>query len=127
MTLTRLTFVDVYRDGGSYGAQFATEDGVGFGLWLQRSRMPDAHGPYHRWLFAFPGHVKPSNAVPVVTGSEEERGILSALDEFLAHSNAQHLTADAEASLAKLRQMVRYIRVREPCLPSDLRAAGFIR
>jgi len=127
MTLTRLTFVDFYRDGGSYEARFDTADAGGFGLWLQRSAMPDAHGLHHRWLFAYRGRVKPADAIPVITGSDEERIILGALETFLARNEHGDLTGDAAASLDRLRKMIGYIRVREPCFPSDLRAAGFIR
>ena len=56
MNLTRLAFADVYRDGGSYEARFETEDARGFGLWLQRSAMPDLEGRHHRWLYAYPGY-----------------------------------------------------------------------
>jgi hypothetical protein len=43
MKLVTLLSADVYRDGGSFGAQFSTDDGLEYGLWLQRSSFPDAH------------------------------------------------------------------------------------
>jgi len=121
LTLTRLTLVEIYRDGGSYEARFDTADGAGLGLWLQRSSSPDAHGLHHRWLYAYQGHERPANAVPVITGSAEERQLLGALDTFIAERD----TDDPDSEIQHLKEMIDYIRRREPCFPSDLRSTGF--
>src|SRR5215469_3264413 len=118
VNFTHLKFADVYRDGGSYGATLETDTGKEFSIWLQRSRMPDANGLHHRWLFAYEGREKPSDAVPVLTGSDRERDLLQALDRFMGSSR------EGNRSIERLREMIGYIRTREPCLPHDLRTAG---
>jgi hypothetical protein len=116
MELTKLIFADTYRDGGSYSASFETGDGRTYNIWLQRSKMPDAEGLHHRWLFEYCGMQRPENSLPVVTGSEEESALLARLNVFMASSAAPA----HDASLARLRELVHYIQRREPRFPSDL-------
>jgi hypothetical protein len=82
--------------------------------------MPDAEGRHHRWLFAYEGSEKPPDAIPVVTGSDLERDIFGAMDAFLATSKGE------DQGIERLRELVQYLKIREPCLPHDLRRAGFI-
>src|SRR4051794_14890855 len=89
MILEKLVAAEIYRDGGSYEATFTTDDGLGYGLWLQRSAMCHSHGLHHRWLFAYRGSERPANAVPVVTGSNEEQWIIASLKDFLARSSPE--------------------------------------
>jgi hypothetical protein len=124
MKLAKLTFADIYRDGGSYRASFETDDGRAYTIWLQRSRMPDAEGLHHRWLFAYFGSARPEDAPPVVTGSEEERALLAHLCAFIAAAAGTAAEPPA-AELTRVRELVAYIRRREPCLPADL--AGWRR
>jgi hypothetical protein len=79
----RLQFADVIRDGGSYVAIFETDAGKEFGLWLQRSRMPDENGRHHRRLFAYHGTEKPLDSIPMLTGSDDEALLLESLGTFL--------------------------------------------
>lgn len=51
MKLVKLNLIDVFRDGGSYGASFQTDDDLTYNLWPQRSKMPDGEGLHHRWLY----------------------------------------------------------------------------
>jgi len=76
MMATKLIFADIYRDGGSYGASFETDNGLTYNIFLQRSKMPDADGLHHRWLFEYFGDNRPQGCLPVVTGSEEEKALL---------------------------------------------------
>jgi hypothetical protein len=120
-----LTFAEIYRDGGSFEARFETANGKGFGVWLQRSAMPDASGLHHRWLFAYEGVARSPDCVPVATGSDDERELLESLDGFLANA-AGEMLADP-AHLARLRRLVQHLRTREPCLPADIRARLWVK
>jgi hypothetical protein len=112
--LKKLTFADIYRDGGSYGATFETDDGRSYNVWLQRSKMPDSEGLHHRRLFAYFGAELPERAPPIMTGSDEERTLLSRLNRLATSSGD---TASA-ANIDRLRELIGYIERREPCFPS---------
>lgn len=118
MKLVELQEADIHRDGGSYSARFLADDGGEYGLWLERSRMPDAAGLHHRWLFQYRAHSPPDGCIPVVSGSADEAEILRLLDEFL---RAPVLGADASTeSLRRLRAMRKRIPKREVCSPEDV-------
>jgi len=131
MRLLTLIEADIYRDGGSYGALFVGEDCLEYGLWLERSRMPDVEGLHHRWLFEYRGSKLPAERVPIVTGSIEEQRLIRRIQAFLA----QDFPVLAPASwhqgydirLERLKEMLHYIIRREPCFLYDLRAAGFVK
>jgi hypothetical protein len=124
MKLTRLLSADVYRDGGSYRACFETDDGRIYTLWLQRSRMPDAEGLHHRWLFAYFGTERPERCLPVVTGSEEERALLARLNALVPSMPATDAALPPD-QLTRLKELIRYIARREPCSPADLAGGLF--
>ena len=128
MGFVGLIEADVYRDGGSYGASFLGDDGLEYGLWLERSRPPDAAGLHHRWLFEYRGPVRPDDCVPVVTGSIEEQELLARIDEFLLLHSVEFTlrVPDAAHNLQRLRELRDYAARRDPCFPSDLRQRGFI-
>jgi hypothetical protein len=115
MELVKLIFADICRDGGSYEACFETDDGRSYNVWLQRSKMPDSEGLHHRWLFAYFGAERPDGALPIMTGSDEERTLLSRLNGLAVSSEATALAA----SIDRLKELIRYIERREPCFPSD--------
>jgi hypothetical protein len=117
--LTKLHFADIYRDGGSYGASFETDNGLIYSIWLQRSKMPDGDGLRHRWLFEFLGASRPEGCLPMVTGSEEEKALLGRLKDFLASCTLERASSE-RANLDRLTELAQYIERREPCLPSDL-------
>jgi hypothetical protein len=119
VNLTKLNFADIYRDGGSYGASFETDDGLIYSIWLQRSKMPDEDGLHHRWLFEFLGDNRPEDCLPMVTGSDEEKALLGRLKDFLASSTLERASSE-QANLDRLTELVHHIERREPCLPSDL-------
>jgi hypothetical protein len=83
MMLTKLILADICRDGGSYVADFETDNGLTYSIFLQCSKMPDADGLHHRWLFEYFGDNRPQGCLPVVTGSREEKGLLDRLQDFL--------------------------------------------
>ena len=126
MKLTRLVFADIYRDGGSYGASFETDDGLTYNVFLQRSKMPDSEGLHHRWLFQYYGKERPEGCLPVVTGSQEERAVLGLLRDFMASRTAASATAPHENECTnRLNELVDYIERREPCFPFDLAGRRF--
>jgi hypothetical protein len=128
MKLTKLIFADAYRDGGSYGASFETDDGVIYNIWLQRSKMPDGEGLHHHWLFEYFGADRPEGCLPVVTGSEKERALLSRLSDFLVRSTLRVAPLSAsvgDASFGRLIELMHYIERREPCFPYDLTEGRF--
>lgn len=120
MELRKLIFAVIYRDGGSYGAAFETDDGRTYNIRLQRSRMPDAAGLHHRWLFEYFGErfgdERPENCRPVVTGSTEERALLARLNAFMASVYSASLP---DADLTCVTELIRHIERREPCFPYD--------
>jgi hypothetical protein len=126
MNIRKLIEADIHRDGGSYGASFETDDDRIYSIWLQRSRMPDGGGPHHRWLFEYFGRARPSECLPVVTGSDQERALLARLKDFAElvaicpSSDASH-----DDAIARLRELIHYIEHREPCFPSDLVGRSF--
>ena len=125
MKLTKLTFADIYRDGGSYGASFDTDGGRAYNIWLARSGSPDSEGLHHRWLFEYFGDEPPRNCLPVVTGSTEEQALLARLREFLAAESVQSaagLVPSENRKLDRLKELVGYIERREPCFPFDVKA-----
>lgn len=126
MKIVELLWADIYRDGGSYEARFSTQDGLGYGLWLQRSTMPDAKGTHHRWLFEYRGDKRPTGCVPVITGSDEEHELVRRLNAYLEATNSLPQNRENVYFLRRLREMRDYILCREPCFPSDLKSAGFI-
>jgi hypothetical protein len=118
MKLVELQQADIYRDGGSYGARFLADDAQEYGLWLQRSRMPDEAGIHDRWLFQYPAQTPPDGCIPVVSGSADEAEILRLLDEFL-QTPVLGWRASAE-SLSQLREMRKRIPMREACSPDNV-------
>jgi hypothetical protein len=118
LELRTLLYADILRDGGSFEASFATDDGPEYGLLLQRSAAPDARGVHHRWLFEFRGPQKPLDAIPVVTGSPEEQRIIGRLVGFLAAAGD---SAACAAATIRLGEMLEHIRRRELSVPADLR------
>ena len=128
MKLTRLIFADIYRDGGSYGASFETNNGLAYNILLQRPRMPDGEGLHHCWLFQWLGKERPEDCLPVVTGSNEERGLLGLLRDFMASMPFEVASATApheNYSATRLKELVHYIERREPCFPFDLAGRRF--
>ncbi|GLH81302.1 hypothetical protein SSBR45G_62110 [Bradyrhizobium sp. SSBR45G] len=111
--LARLMSVDVFRDGGSYEARFATKDGRLMALWLQRSAMPDADGMHHRELFLHEDGGFTPHPRLLTTGSREEQDLLQRLADFVAR-RGQDCDPD---ELARLRQMIACIERREPLFP----------
>jgi hypothetical protein len=77
--------------------------------------MPDSEGLHHRRLFAYFGAELPEGAPPIMTGSDEERTLLSRLNRLATSSGD---TASA-ANIDRLRELIGYIERREPCFPSD--------
>jgi hypothetical protein len=122
MKITKLTFADIYRDGGSYRACFETDNGLTYNIWLQRSKMPDGDGLHHRWLFEYFGTDRPQGCLPVVTGSKEEKALLDRLKDFLRSCTLGLASPSEHKNLDRLTELVHYIERREPCLPSDLTA-----
>jgi hypothetical protein len=129
MRLTRLIFADIYRDGGSYGASFETDNGLTYNVELQCSRMPDDEGLHHRWLFQYFGKERPEGCLPVVTGSEDERALLERLRDFLASTTPEAAlplaSLESEGRPDRLKELVDYIERREPCFPFDLAGRQF--
>ncbi len=118
MKLVELQEADMYRDGGSFGALFLADDGGEYGLWLERSHMPDAAGLHHRWLFQYRTHSPPEGCTPVSSGGTDEAEILRLLDEFL---RSPVLSSQApKESLRRLRQMRKWIQKREACSSADV-------
>lgn len=118
--LVRLIYADVFRDGGSLGAAFEADDGRRYNVWLQCSRVPDADGPHHRWLFEYFGSSSPDNPLPVLTGSEEERALISRLNRFVERQHGGLVTHPMTSPLERLQQLILGIERREPCFRSDL-------
>jgi hypothetical protein len=106
MELRTLLYADILRDGASFEASFATDDGPEYGLLLQRNGLPDAGGLHHR-LFEFRGPHKPADAIPIVTGSPEEQRIIRRLVGFLAAAGDSGACA---AATIRLGEMLEYIR-----------------
>ncbi|MBS1914179.1 MAG: hypothetical protein JST22_19480 [Bacteroidetes bacterium] len=129
MNIEELVRVDYFRDGGSYQAIFTTDDGLGYGLWLQCSRVAAGSGPRHRWLFEYRGYERPSGCVPVITASGQEQAIVGRLREALAHPRvaAGDDGLPAEWHIERLREMLASILERERCSYEDLIAEGFIQ
>ncbi len=130
MKLTALIDAEIYRDGGSYEARFQTDDGEPYTVWLQAFAARTQSRPRHQWLFEYRADQRPADAVPVVSGSQQEHELLARLDAFLlAPTETPVATAWPPEGhrLARLREMREFIPQREPCLPSDLRRAGFTR
>jgi hypothetical protein len=125
MKLTRLIFADIYRDGGSYGASFETDNGLTYNVLLQRSRMPDGEGLHHRWLFQYFGNERPEDCLPVVTGSKEEGVLLGLLSAFMASRTMEAASATTPPGTNRLKELVHYIERREPCFPFDLAGRRF--
>jgi hypothetical protein len=117
--LAKLSFADIQRDGGSFAAAFETDNGLTYGIWLERSKMPDGDGLHHRWLFEFFGDSRPEGCLPMVTGSEEEKALLGRLKDLLAFCALEPASSERE-NLDRLAELVHYIERREPCLPSDV-------
>lgn len=118
--LERLISADVIRDGGSIEAVFETADGRLYNIYLQRSKMPDAEGLHHRWLFEYFGSESPDNPLPIVTGSEEERALISRLSHFAKQQLVDPAAHPKGSPLWWLQRLIDYIEHREPCFPADL-------
>jgi hypothetical protein len=125
MKLTRLIFADIYRDGGSYGASFETDNGLTYNVLLQRSGMPDGEGLHHRWLFQYLGKERPQGCLPVVTGSKEEKVLLGLLSDFMASRTMEAASVTTCPGTNRLKELVHYIERREPCFPFDLAGRRF--
>jgi len=112
----RLVTADVYRDGGSYGARFSGDDGTIYTLWLQRSAMPDEAGRHHRDLFLYAGEFRPFDCKPIPFHSNEECSIVTAIVGILAASEGKegHAAEPSPYHIEQLRQMLSYIRIRDP-------------
>jgi hypothetical protein len=113
MELRTLLYAEILRDGSSFEASFATDDGPEYGLLLQRTVFSDAHGLHDRRLFEFRGAHKPVDAIPVATGSPEEQRIIGRLVGFLAAAGTSETCA---AATLRLGEMLEYSRRREPCV-----------
>jgi hypothetical protein len=128
MILQELVGADVHDDGGSYEAAFTTDDGVGYGLWLDRPTRSNDGQYRYRWLFEYHDYERPQGCIPVVTGSDQERELIERLRAFLEHPVVHvpfaHRTPKSYF-LECLAEMLEHIIHREPCLPEDLRAAGY--
>lgn len=125
MKLVELLWADIFRDGGSYGAEFLTDEDLSYSLFLQRSRMPDEKGLHHRWLYEYRGSEKPENCIPVITGSIEEQQIISRLESFLkANPNPDDDSQPGSNQywLERLEELLHYVSLREPCFANDVRA-----
>ncbi|HVZ41087.1 MAG TPA: hypothetical protein VHI13_17525 [Candidatus Kapabacteria bacterium] len=129
MIIEELVRVDYFRDGGSYQAIFATDDGLGYGLWLACSRTAERSGPRHRWLFEYRGYERPPGCVPVISESPQEHAIVERVREALAHRRvaAGDDGLPAEWHIERLQDMLASILVREHCSREDLIAEGFIQ
>jgi hypothetical protein len=116
MKLVKLLGADMYRDGGSYSAEFETEEGSIYGVFLQRSAMPDEKGLHHKWLYEYHGYHKPEGCPPVITGSVQERDLIERLQDFLSVQPDTPTTDNRQIYyLEHLGEMIRYIQHREPC------------
>lgn len=69
----------MFRDGGSYYADFLINNDSIYTVFLQRSKMPDEKGVHHKWLFEFFKSdfdenlaEVPKDCLPIVTGSKQE-------------------------------------------------------
>ena len=124
--MQKLIEADIYRDGGSYGASFERDDDRIYSIWLQRSGIPNEGGLHHRWLFEYFGTTRPSECLPVVTGSDQERALLARLKDFVERAATKpSLTPSHDNGLVRLRELIRYIELCEPCFPSDIMGRSF--
>jgi hypothetical protein len=114
MNLLHLLSADIYRDGGSYGARFSDSDNQTYTLWLQRSAMPDNAGLHHRSLFLYAGDTRPSDCKPIGIGTPEELSIVATIESILAADQRQGRDHTSHQDFERLRQMLSYIKVREP-------------
>jgi hypothetical protein len=122
MKLVKLLGADIYRDGGSYSAEFETDEGTVYSVFLQRSAMPDENGLHHKWLYEYQGYDKPKNCSPIITGSVEERNLLERLQDFLSAQFDVPMTDERQKyHLERLGKMIHYIQRREPCFPYDIK------
>ncbi|MGY3448753.1 hypothetical protein [Bradyrhizobium sp. USDA 4353] len=121
--LARLISLDIFRDGGSYEARFATKDDRLIALWLQRSAMPDAGGLHHRELFLYEEGSPVPDPQLLITTSSEERDLLRRLADFVAlHGKGcdpaeLHGKGCDPAELVRLAQLLVCIERREPLFP----------
>lgn len=113
--LLQLIEADIYRDGGSYGARFETDENIDYCLWLQCLQMSNDEGLQHRDLFEYRGTERPDNCSPVTLGSEADQQIILRIQEFLAHpqlSPDPWLTIDNRVT--RLTEMLHYMPRRKP-------------
>lgn len=125
MKIVKLLWADIYRDGGSYEAEFSTDENLSYSVFLERSRMPDEKGLHHRWLYEYRGSERPENCLPVITGSIEEQQLIDRLESFLKVnpiSDDENQHNSAKNHLMRLEKLLHYIPLREPCFVSDVRA-----
>lgn len=125
MKLVELVWADIFRDGGSYEAEFSTDEELIYRIFLKRSAMPDEEGLHHRWLFEYRGSKLPDDCLPVITGSLEEQRLIARLDRFLKENtelNNENVNEPQNYRLKFLREMLHYIPLREPCFPGDIKA-----
>ena len=131
MKLVELLSADIYRDGGSYSADFLTDENLNYSIFLKCSKMPDEIGLHHKWLFEYSGNELPyintnfsENFIPVLTGSIQEINLLKRLKKFVEENNQLNSKDESETEKYKLRmlhKMIDYILLREPCFPSELK------
>ena len=127
MKLIKLLWADIFRDGGSYGAEFSTDEDSNYNLFLQCSRMPDENGLHHRWLFEYRGssYEVPENCLPVLSGSNEEQQIIERLKSFLktiSKFEDEDIYNSDNYRRRQLEKLLHYIPLREPCFSSDVKA-----
>ena len=127
MKLIELLWADIFRDGGSYGAEFSTDENLNYSVFLERSRMNDKAGLHHRWLFEYRAEFseRPENGLPVITGSLEEQQLINRLESFLdvnPKSEIEGQYGSRNYHLRQLEELLRYISLREPCFPGDVKA-----
>lgn len=125
MKLVKLLWADIFRDGGSYGAEFSTDEHLSYSVFLERSRMPDEEGLHHRWLYEYRGSERPENCLPIITGSVEEQQLINRLDCFFKANpkpNDEDQYDSDNYRLGQLEKLLHYIPLREPCFASDIRA-----
>lgn len=130
MKLVKLLWADIFRDGGSYGAEFSTDEETNYSIFLECSPMPANEGLHHRWLFAYRDSFseRPENGFPVTTGSIEEQELVNRLKRFLEaigkfKDEDENQYNSESYRLKRLEELLHYISLREPCFDYDVRAS----
>lgn len=124
MKLIKLIWADIFRDGGSYGAEFSTDENLTYNIFLKCSAEPDEKGLHHRWLFEYRGSEIPKDCLPIITGSIEEQQIIARLKYFLKTNpkpDEENLHDADNYRMKMLEKLFYYIPLREPCFPGDVK------